>query len=102
MIDTEWSIPDERSHWATAGTANTKRTMGRSDTDFRMTGVGNRGSWYGLIFHLNMGTPGELAGNAGLTADLLAAWSPKPVHIEGSYPAELGLALPPRDEEETP
>ena len=63
------------------------------DTDFRATGV-DQHDWYGLIFPLDLGAAGALAGNVGLSAQLLAAWSPKWVRVEGSYPIEVGLALP--------
>ena len=47
--------------------------------------------WYGLAMSLDLGTLGALAGSAGVTAGLLAAWAP------GAYPEErpvfLGLKL---------
>jgi hypothetical protein len=47
-------------------------------------------TWYGLLFDLNLGTLGELAANAGITASLVAVWSPS---VES--PAILaGLKLP--------
>lgn len=51
------------------------------------------GSWYGLRFKLNMGTPGELAGKVSLDSYLLVAWSPNS-QGDGTYKASLGLSLP--------
>ncbi|SFW76473.1 hypothetical protein [Chitinophaga sancti] len=51
------------------------------------------GSWYGLRFKLNMGTPGELAGKISLDSYLLIAWSPH--SKEGAnYKASIGISLP--------
>ncbi|WP_109437768.1 hypothetical protein [Aquimarina sp. AU119] len=51
-------------------------------------------SWVGLTYKLNMGTPGELAGNVGLTSTLLIAWNPTATN-DGSAPAVLmGITLP--------
>ncbi len=51
------------------------------------------GSWYGLRFKLNMGTPGELAGKVSLDSYMLIAWSPDS-QGDGTYKASLGLSLP--------
>jgi len=45
-------------------------------------------SWYGLIYELNLGSAGALAGSAGLVVSILAAWNPGE---EGLY---VGLKLP--------
>ena len=48
----------------------------------------------GLSYQLNMGTPGKLAGNVGLTSYLLTAWNPTATD-DGSAPAALvGIKLP--------
>ncbi len=64
-------------------------------TDALLTGVGG-GEWYGVTYRLNMGTPGDLAGNVGLASTLLTAWSPGAVArgAAGPYKACVGLALP--------
>jgi hypothetical protein len=60
-------------------------------TDAPLGGVG-ADQWYGLRYQLNLGTPGKLAGDIGLTSSLLTAWSPA---SSGSrYQAMVGLALP--------
>lgn len=46
--------------------------------------------WYALAWQLELGTLGALAGNAGLTATLAAAWAPAP----DEPLAYLGLKLP--------
>ncbi|WP_020537472.1 hypothetical protein [Lewinella cohaerens] len=45
-------------------------------------------NWYGLVFDLNMGSIGSLAGGAGLNVGVMAAWKPGK---EGLY---IGLKLP--------
>ena len=60
-------------------------------TDATLTGV-ESGTWYGLEYQLNMGTPGNLAGGVGLTSGLLTAWSPK--SGPDNYAALVGLRLP--------
>jgi hypothetical protein len=50
-------------------------------------------SWNALAFDVDLGTPGQLAAKAGLTASLLLAWNPtsdKP----GTWDAQIGLQLP--------
>lgn len=62
-------------------------------TDARLTGV-DGGEWWGIRYQLNMGTPGNLAGKAGLVSQLVTAWAPQPDGSAGSYKAMLGLQLP--------
>lgn len=63
-------------------------------TDLRLTGVGEE-AWFALRFRLNMGTPGQLAGDVGLASTLLTAWAPGAGGGSGdSYPASVNLALP--------
>lgn len=52
------------------------------------------GPWSGLQFRLNMGTPGELAGKAGLQSTLLMAWSDGGADDPESYNALVGVKLP--------
>jgi hypothetical protein len=61
-------------------------------TDATLTGV-EGGTWYGLEYQLNLGTPGNLAGAVGLTSGLLTAWSPKS-SATSAYAAVAGLRLP--------
>jgi hypothetical protein len=61
-------------------------------TDLPLTAVGGT-SWHGLDFRLNMGSPGALAGDVGLTSHMLLAWSPASGSAD-SVPAAVGLALP--------
>ncbi|OEJ99125.1 hypothetical protein A8C32_08090 [Flavivirga aquatica] len=62
-------------------------------TDLKVSPI-DGSSWVGLIYKLNMGTPGELAGNIGLTSTLLTAWNPTATD-DGSAPAVLvGITLP--------
>jgi hypothetical protein len=56
-----------------------------------MSGVSGQ-PWYGLNFRLDLGTPGALAGKAGLDAHLLVAWAPG--SSGSSYKAMIGLELP--------
>ncbi|MBL8297658.1 MAG: hypothetical protein JNN30_04840 [Rhodanobacteraceae bacterium] len=48
--------------------------------------------WYGLVFTLDLGTLGALAGSVGLAVKVLAAWSPG--RYEGELPVYVGLQLP--------
>lgn len=63
-------------------------------TDLKVTPIDGT-PWLGLSYQLNMGTPGALAGNIGLTATLLTAWDPTAADEEGKAPAVLvGVKLP--------
>lgn len=64
-------------------------------TDVAFSGVGKE-NWYGLVFGLDMGTVGALAGDVGLSSTLLTAWGPNPdsASVGAYYPVRLGLALP--------
>lgn len=55
---------------------------------------GLKGDWHGLLFQLELGTMGALAENAGLTAQLLAVWSPASGGTQGTYDVQVGLKLP--------
>lgn len=46
--------------------------------------------WYGLIYELNLGSPGALASQVGFVASLLMAWMPNPQN----YTIFTGLRLP--------
>jgi len=61
-------------------------------TDATLRGVAG-GEWYGLRFRVNLGSPGKLAGEVGLTSSLLIAWKPDSSG-SGSYDALTGLRLP--------
>lgn len=53
------------------------------------------GDWYGLRLRVNMGTPGALAGNVGLTSTLLVAWSSTGSDANATrYKASVGIQLP--------
>jgi len=49
--------------------------------------------WYGLVYEVDLGTLGALAGSVGVTVRLLAAWSPAGGK-EGSPAVYFGVALP--------
>lgn len=49
--------------------------------------------WYGLVYEVDLGTLGALAGSAGITVQLLAAWSPAN-NKEGRTANYFGIALP--------
>ena len=48
------------------------------------------GDWFGLVFDLDLGTPGALADAAGLSAGMALVWSPSPRQVA----AMAGLRLP--------
>ena len=50
-------------------------------------------AWNGLVFNLDMGSPGQLAAKAGLTASLLLAWNPAS-DTAGTWDMQIGLQLP--------
>ena len=49
--------------------------------------------WYGLVYEVDLGTLGALAGSVGLTVRLLAGWSPAN-NPEGRTAVYFGVALP--------
>lgn len=61
-------------------------------TDVGTAGVSGS-EWYGLRYHLNLGTPGELAGKVSLDSELIFAWSPESAGAS-SYKAMIGIELP--------
>lgn len=77
--------------------AKTPTDMGYLDliTDLRLAGVADS-PWYGIKYRLDMGTPGQLAGDVGLTSTLLTSWAPGGGDAggTGSLPATINLALP--------
>ncbi len=63
-------------------------------TDLAVTPISGS-SWVGLSYQLNMGTPGALAANVGLTSTLLIAWNPAAQDDATSPPPVLvGIRLP--------
>jgi hypothetical protein len=78
------------SQGMTADDAPAKQGYLNVITDVRLGGLGNE--WTGLRFRLNLGTPGALAGAAGLNATLLLAWSPDTSGT--SYRALAGVQMP--------
>lgn len=48
--------------------------------------------WYGLRYKLDLGSPGKLAGKAGLNSYLLVAWSPE--SSGKNYKATVAIQLP--------
>lgn len=55
---------------------------------------GLSGDWFGLQMNLNLGSPGELAGNLGFNASLLLAWSPGEQNGSNKYNILIGIKLP--------
>ncbi|HEY4441107.1 MAG TPA: hypothetical protein VGN14_11680, partial [Candidatus Elarobacter sp.] len=49
--------------------------------------------WNGLAFNVDMGTPGQLAAKAGLTASLVLAWNPTSTASD-PWDVQIGLRLP--------
>lgn len=64
-------------------------------TDMKVSSIAGS-SWVGLSYKLNMGTPGELAANVGLTSTLLTAWDPAANDGRSSSapPVSVGIKLP--------
>lgn len=73
---------------------NGPRQLGYLDlvTDLRLTGVADS-IWYGLRYRLDMGSPGQLAGNVGMVSTLLTAWTPAS-GTGDAIPASANLSLP--------
>lgn len=64
-------------------------------TPFPAKGLGD--TWFGLEFELKLGTAGALAAEAGLTANLLMAWSPLnlgQIPDDKAYNVFFGIKLP--------
>lgn len=49
-------------------------------------------NWYGIVYNIDMGTPGNLVSDLGFSSSMLMAWSPG--SKGNSYKALLGLQLP--------
>lgn len=49
-------------------------------------------NWYGIVYNIDMGTPGNLVSDLGFSSSMLMAWSPR--SKGNSYKALLGLQLP--------
>ncbi|MEZ5016158.1 MAG: hypothetical protein R2800_03845 [Flavipsychrobacter sp.] len=63
-------------------------------TDMKVSSLSGS-SWVGLSYQLNMGTPGELAANVGLTSTMLTAWDPAATDdSESAPPVSVGIKLP--------
>ncbi len=64
-------------------------------TDLKVTSIAGK-SWVGLSYQLNMGTPGQLAGNVGLTSTLLTVWDPSANANDtcAAPPVMVGIKLP--------
>jgi hypothetical protein len=63
-------------------------------TDLKVSPIDGK-AWVGLSYQLNMGTPGALAGNVGLTSTLLIAWDPAATTKSVSAaPVFVGIKLP--------
>lgn len=58
-----------------------------------MTGI-DSGGWHGLHYRLNLGDLGSLAGNEGIAAELLLAWSPDDGNDNRSYHLSVGFKMP--------
>jgi len=59
--------------------------------DVALTSNGLTGDWYGLIYELDLGTPGALAAQIGFVARVIVAWSPGGGEAPNLF---LGLSLP--------
>lgn len=57
-----------------------------------LTGLGE--GWWGLACTFDFGTAGDLAGQAGLVATLLLAWSPRSGKVGNTVSGLVGLKLP--------
>jgi hypothetical protein len=66
--------------------------VGLGDSTAPLTGLGD--SWHGLACTLDFGTAGELAGQAGLVAALLLAWSPGSGRKGDTVAGSVSLKLP--------
>ncbi|HEY0068783.1 MAG TPA: hypothetical protein VGE04_02300 [Chloroflexia bacterium] len=58
--------------------------------DSVLTGSQLSGGWFGLVFDLNLGSLGALAGQLGFVASLLLGWQPNPKN----YTVYIGLQIP--------
>jgi hypothetical protein len=77
---------------ATPGAGQTPEDRGFTSIAAPMEQQPLRAPWYGLVYSLDLGTLGALAGGAPVAVTVLAAWGPG--LIEGDQPAYLGVALP--------
>lgn len=52
------------------------------------------GAWQGIVYKINMGTPGTLVSAAGFTSTLLVAWGTGASGAKDTLPVYIGLQLP--------
>lgn len=75
-----------------ASAGQTPADLGYASVAARIQQTPLRAPWFGLVYTIDLGTLGALAGSAGLTLSLLAAWMPGTDPYD--LPAFVGLALP--------
>jgi hypothetical protein len=73
-----------------ASNGQTPPTLNYMPVDSVLNGSQLNGTWFGLVFDLNLGSLGALAGEVGFVASLLLSWQPNPK----VYTVYLGLQIP--------
>ncbi|MEP7341100.1 MAG: hypothetical protein ABI977_25445 [Acidobacteriota bacterium] len=68
----------------------TPATLNYMPVDSPLTGSLLSGTWFGLVFDLNLGSLGALAGQLGFVASLLLSWQPN----TKKYTVYVGLQIP--------
>ncbi len=83
-------FPLKLSGFVQAENGPTPATMNYMPVDSVLNGSLLSGTWFGLVFDLNLGSLGALAGQMGFVASLLLGWQPNP----NTYTIYIGLQIP--------
>lgn len=85
------NFPIQLTELQTGDATNSPAAGDYMPVDIDITSAGLQGRWYGLVYDLDLGSPGALAAPVGFTAQLLVGWSPGSGDTPKAY---VGLALP--------
>jgi hypothetical protein len=83
-------FPLKLAHFIQATGDQTPPKLNYMPVDSVLTGSQLGTPWFGLVFDLNLGSLGALAGQVGFVASLLLAWQPNPKN----YTIYIGLQIP--------
>lgn len=85
------SFPLQLKRLITGTDKNTPSTAGYLTVGVTFPGALDK-DWYGIVYNIDMGTPGNLVSDLGFSSSMLMAWSPGSKGT--SFKALLGLQLP--------
>jgi hypothetical protein len=83
-------FPLKLAGFVQASGGQTPATLNYMPVDSVLAGSPLSNTWFGLVFDLNLGSLGALAGQLGFVASLLLGWQPNPK----DYTVYIGLQIP--------